>query len=373
MIPDRCKIEEFFGKWEYGVDLIACASDVDGLSMRALLELADGESAELWDTLELGYTETAGHSELRSEITRQYELIPAEQVTVCGGGAAEALFLLANGLLEPGDHAVVVWPAFESLHRLAPALGASLTAVALDPEGGWHLDLEAVRQALRPNTRALFVNFPHNPTGALPSVADFQALLALARDADVTVVSDEVYRYLEYDPTTTLPAACDLDERAVSVGVLSKAYGLAGLRVGWLATRNAAVTGRVRQLKDYTTVCASAPSEILSLIALRAKDHLVERSRGIILANLKLLEDFLGTHQESFRWDPPMAGPMAFPQLRLPIPVESFVTDLAREKGVLLLPGTVFDLTDNRLRFGLGRSDLPAALDRLDDFLIARR
>lgn len=372
MIPQRCKIEDFFGQWEYGVEYLACASDVDALSLHDLLGLADAETRALWDGLELGYTDTTGHPLLREAIADQYTEVAAGEVTVCGGGAVEALFLLAHTLLGPGDHAVVVWPAFESLHRIAPSLGATITAVELDADKGWHLDVGAVRQALRPNTRALFVNFPHNPTGALPSHADFAELLAVAGDAGVTVVSDEVYRYLEYDDADTLPAACDLDERAVSVGVMSKAYALAGLRVGWVATRNEAVTDAARTLKDYTTVCSAAPAEILSLIALRARDHLIERSRTIVKANLAHAESFFGRHRDTFAWAAPAAGLLAFPQLLLPVPVEEFVTDLAQDQGVLLLPGTVFDSTDNRFRVGLGRSALPRAFDRMDAFLAAR-
>lgn len=373
MIPQRCKIEEFFGRWELGVDYLACASDVDSLTLHELLGLADADTRALWDGLELGYTETTGHPLLRGAIADQYTTVAAAEVTVCGGGAAEALFLLAHTLLGPGDHAVVVCPAFESLYRIAPSLGATITAVELDAGNRWHLDLDAVRQALRPNTRALFVNFPHNPTGALPSHAEFAELLALAGDAGVTVVSDEVYRYLEYDDAATLPAACDLDERAVSVGVMSKAYALAGLRVGWTATRNQAVTDAARTLKDYTTVCSSAPAEILSLIALRARDHLIRRSRTIVRANLAHAESFFGRHLDTFAWAAPDAGLLAFPQLLLPVPVEEFVTELARDQGVLLLPGTVFDNTDNRFRVGLGRSSLPQAFDRIDTFLAARR
>ncbi|WP_217145928.1 aminotransferase class I/II-fold pyridoxal phosphate-dependent enzyme [Streptomyces sp. AC627_RSS907] len=372
MIPQSCKIERFFGQWESAVEHVACASDVDGLSLRELLDLADTESLALWEGLELGYTETAGHPLLREAIADQYTKTEADGVTVCGGGAAEALFLISHALLGPGDHAVVIWPAFESLHRIAPALGAEITPVPLDPEHGWGLDLDAVRRALRPTTRALFVNFPHNPTGALPSRAEFEALVALGAEAGVTVVSDEVYRYLEWEPGATLPAACDLDERAVSVGVMSKAYALAGLRVGWMATRNTALMDATRALKDYTTVCASAPAEILSLIALRARDQLVARSKRIILDNLAHVESFFRERPGAFAWEAPRAGMVAFPQLLLPVPVDAFVSDLAREESVLLLPDSVFDTADNRFRIGLGRTSLPLALDRLDTFLTRR-
>lgn len=372
MIPQTCKIERFFGEWESGAELLACASDVDGLTLSELLALADEESLKLWEGLQLGYTETAGHPLLRAEIARQYAATGEDGVTVCGGGAAEALFLLAHALLGPGDHAVVVWPAFESLHRIAPALGAEVTPVELDAADGWRLDLDAVRAALRPSTRALFVNFPHNPTGALPTRAEFGALVELAAEAGVTLVSDEVYRHLEFDGQDTLPAACDLDERAVSVGVMSKAYALAGLRVGWMATRNRELLEATRQLKDYTTVCASAPAEILSLMALRAHDRLVARSKKIILANLAHAEAFFGRHAEVFDWQPPRAGMLAFPRLRPPAEVGEFIDGLAREEGVLLLPGSVFDTDDNRFRIGLGRTNLPQALDRMDAYLARR-
>ncbi|SER01416.1 Aspartate/methionine/tyrosine aminotransferase [Lentzea xinjiangensis] len=372
MIPQACKIEQFFGEWEFDVELVACASDVDPLPLRELLDLADPESLALWEGLELGYTDPAGHPLLRDAIAGQYTKTETDGITVCGGGAVEALFLIANALLGPGDHAVVIWPAFESLHRLAPALGAELTAVPLDRHNGWRLDLDAVRRAIRPDTRALFINFPHNPTGALPSHAEFEALVAIGSEAGITVVSDEVYRYLEHDAADTLPAACDLDERAVSVGVMSKAYALAGLRVGWTATRDKALIAATRTLKDYTTVCAAAPAEILSLIALRARDHLIDRSKRIILGNHALAESFFRQRSEIFAWEPLRAGMIAFPRLLLPVPVEEFVTDLAREESVLLLPDNVFDISDNRFRVGLGRSSLPQSLERLDRFLTRR-
>lgn len=369
MIPRNCKIEDFFAEWEFDVEYVACASDVDGLRMHDLLELADPEALSLWENLELGYTDPLGHHLLREAITTEYTRTSADDVTVCGGGAVEALFLIAHALLKPGDHSIVIWPAFESLHRIAPALGATYTAVPLDAANDWHLDLEAVRAAIRPNTRALFVNFPHNPTGALPTRQEFEALVAMATEAGITVVSDEVYRHLEHSPTDLLPAACDLSDNAISVGVVSKAYALAGLRIGWLATRDAALNATIRSFKNYTTVCPSAPAEILSLIALRARDHLVARSKDIIRGNLRVADSFFHSHPDVFAWSPPRAGMIAFPQLLLPTPVAEFTTALARKKGVLFLPDHIFDIDDNRFRVGLGRTNLPQALERLDEYL----
>lgn len=369
MIPDPCKLERFFARWEFSVDHVLCASDVQGYPLAELLALADRSTLAMWERLDLGYTETAGHPELRAAIAEQYELTVPNDILVCGGGAAEALYLTAQVLLGPGTHAVVVWPAFESLYRVAAATGAQVSLVPLAADNGWSLDLAAIERALRPETRAIFVNFPHNPTGTQLEPGAFQALIALAASRRVTLVSDEVYRYLEFDPTDRLPAAADLDPTALSVGVMSKAYGLAGLRIGWIATRDADVLTALRTIKDYTSVCASAPSEILALMALRARDTVVGRCRQIVLENLRRVTAFFDAWPSLFDWTPPRAGTVGFPLLQAELPVARFVTDLAEQESVLLLPGSVFDSDDNRFRIGLGRTSTPQALERLDRFV----
>src|SRR5262245_29330922 len=238
MIPQPCELERFFARYEFTVEHLLCASDVDGLPMTELLELADPQLRELWDSLTLGYTETPGHPVLREAISGLYERITPEEVVVCGGGAVEALFLLFNAILDRGDHCVVVWPAFESLSKVAPAIGADVTLVPLDATDGWRLDVSAVRRALTPRTRAVVINYPHNPTGAMLDLATYGELVDLIEERNLRLVSDEVYRLMEFDPASRLPAAADLTARAVSVGVMSKAYGLAGLRIGWIATRD---------------------------------------------------------------------------------------------------------------------------------------
>ncbi|MBV9821029.1 MAG: pyridoxal phosphate-dependent aminotransferase, partial [Actinobacteria bacterium] len=316
----------------------------------------------------LGYTDTAGHPALREAIGGLYATEEARNVVVCAG-AAEALYLLSSTLLGPGTHAVVVRPAFESLYKVAAATGARVTSVMLDSADGWSLDLAELEAAVREDTRAIFLNYPHNPTGAQLGAEQFAAVLELADRRGVTVVSDEVYRGLEFDPATRLPAAADVSARAVSVGVMSKAYGLAGLRIGWVASRDADLVRRVRDLKDYTSVCNAAPSEILALIALRAGEQVVARCKQIVLDNLAHAEAFMRRWSEVVDWVPPRGSTVAFPRLKLPVPVTEFVESLVREESVLLLPGSVFDDTENRFRIGLGRTGAPEALARLDGFL----
>lgn len=368
MIPDVCKLERFFSRYEFDVKHVLGGSDVDGYALGDLLELADPEALKLWQGLHLGYTETAGYPALREAISDLYANLAPHNVIVCAG-ATESLFLLSNALLGPGTHAVVVWPAFDALYKVAAATGAQVSMVALDAADGWSLDLAALEAAVREDTRAIFINYPHNPTGALLGREQFRSLMEFAASRGITVVSDEVYRFLEFDPGARLPAAADVSGQAASVGVMSKSYGLAGLRIGWVASQDTDLLERLLILKDYTSVCGSAPSEILSLIALRAGEVVVQRCKQILLDNLAHAEALMRQWSDVLEWVPPQAGTVAFPRLKLAVPVDEFVERLARQESVLLLPGSVFDDTENRFRIGLGRIAAPEALARLDDFL----
>ena len=360
-------LERFFARWEFASELLLCASDIEGWPLRELLDLADEDGRRRWDDLRLGYTESAGDPALRAEIAGLYERVQADDVLVFAG-AEEAIFALHNVLLGSGDHAVVVRPAYQSLAEVARAAGAEVTRVELHSDGGWRLDIEQVRAALRPNTRLILVNEPHNPTGSLSDRATFDRLVELAAESGARLVVDEVYRFLEFDPANRLPAGADVLETGVSIGVMSKSFGLAGLRIGWIATRDRELLARLAAFKDYTTICNSAPSEVLALIALRARDRVLARNRGVVLGNLPLLDAFFGRWEGMFEWVRPRGGSIGFPRLSGDVPIERFAEDLVRETGVLLLPGTVFGDTTNRFRIGFGRTNMPEALERLEAY-----
>jgi aspartate/methionine/tyrosine aminotransferase len=361
------KLERYFARWEFAAPYLLCSSDIEGWRMSELLALADADALERWERLTLGYTESTGLPVLREAIASLYPGLVAGDVLTFGG-AQEAVFVLMNVLLGPGDHAVVTWPGYQSLHEVARATGAEVSLLRLREERGWGVDLDELRGLLQPNTKLLVVNFPHNPTGALPDKATFEALCALAEERGVYVLSDEVYRLLEYVPSDTLPSAAERLPRGLSLGVMSKAFGLAGLRVGWLACRDAELLARCAAYKDYTTICNSAPSEVLALIALRARTEVLARSRNLLAANLALLDDFFARRAELFDWVRPRAGSVAFPRLKRDMPVAEFTHQLVQKEGVLLLPGDVYDFPGNHFRLGLGRTNLPEALARLERF-----
>jgi aspartate/methionine/tyrosine aminotransferase len=363
-------LERFFARWEFAVRHLLCASDVEGWRMADLLALADDETAALWADLRLGYTESTGHPLLRAEIAKLYDTIDPDEVLVFAG-AEEAIFCLSNVLLGPGDHAVVTWPGYQSLYEVGRAGGAEVFLHELREGDGWALDVERLIASVRPTTRLVVVNAPHNPTGMLPTHAEWARLTGELADRGIHLLADEVYRFLELDEADRLTPGADAFTRGVSLGVMSKSFALAGLRIGWLATRDRDLLARCAAFKDYTTICSSAPSEILALIGLRARDVVLARSRRVVETNLVHLDRFFADHADRFSWVRPRGGSIGFPRLLDDEPIDAFAARLVEAEGVLLLPGSQFGFEGNHFRIGFGREDLPDALAGLERFLEA--
>lgn len=374
-LPDF-RLETYFSRWEFTARYHLAASDAETMTMAELLALAGREDREAWDALALGYTETFGDPGLRRAIAGTYENVDAEDV-LCFGGAQEGITLAMQVLLEPGDHAVVVTPGYQSAETV-PLSICEVTGVALDEGDDWALDLDAVKAALRPTTKVLSVNFPNNPTGKVLPAADFVRLAELCEERGIRFFSDEVYRGLEADPARILPQAADLSERALSLNVVSKSLGLPGLRIGWIACRDRELRSRLERAKHYTTICNAAPSEILARIALNAREHILTRNRAIIAENTPRFDAFFAEFGELFDWRAPDGGCAAFPRYLGADGVEAFCAGLVEEAGVLLLPASVYrsELTPtpaDRFRIGLGRRDPGPALEAFGDWLRKRR
>ncbi|WP_354644484.1 pyridoxal phosphate-dependent aminotransferase [Kitasatospora camelliae] len=374
-LPDF-RLETHFSRWEFTARHHLTASDVQTMTLGELLALADDEDRAAFENLPLGYTETFGDPALREVIAATYERAEAADV-ICFAGAEEALYLAMNVLLDAGDHAVVVTPNYQAAETVPLAL-CEVTGVALDPDRDWALDLDAVRAALRPNTRVVSVNFPNNPTGKVIPAAEFTELVRLCDERGIHLFSDEVYRGLERDPARALPQAADLSDRALSLNVTSKALGLPGLRIGWITCRDRELLSRLERAKHYTTICNSAPSEVLARIALKARTTILERNRSLIARNLPLFEEFFAEFPDLFDWRAPDGGCVAYPRYLGPDGVEEFCTRLVEEAGVLLLPASIYhsDLTPtptDRFRIGVGRAEPEAGLTAFRTWLKARR
>lgn len=356
-------LERYFAKHEFSARVLLSPSDCEAMTVQDLIEGADAEVRRLWDGLRLSYTESRGHPLLLAEIARLTGRLPEELVVL---NPEEGIFLTLNALLRKGDHVVVLSPCYQSLYEIPTAMGCEVTRWYLKREGGtWSLDLDILEEAVQGNTRAVIVNFPHNPTGFLPTAEEFARVVRVVAERGATLFSDEMYRGLEMDPGRRLPSAPDLSENGVALTGLSKTYGLPGLRLGWLASADRGVIDRVLALKDYTTICTPAPSEVLAIAALRRAEEIVERNRSIVRANLSLARDFFAKKGNMFQWLEPLGGSTAFPRL-FGERVEDFCERAVRDHGLMIVPDSVFDVDWNHFRVGMGRKNFPEALAILE-------
>ncbi len=345
------------------------ASQCEATSLHALLALADAEDLHRWSTLNLGYTDPHGAAWLRQAIASQSQALGAGDI-VCFAGAQEALHAALHALLSPGDHAIVVLPNYPAVETLALGL-CDVSGVALDEEDGWSLDIDEVAAAIRPSTRLLAVSFPNNPTGHVPDQARFAALVGLCRRHGIWLLSDEVYRLSERDAERRLPQAADIYERGLSLGAVSKVYGLPGLRIGWIACRDRPTLARLAVSRQYLSTCSAAPSEVLACIAIKAAPVILARNRSLAEANLRLFTAFLERHPAAFTWTLPLGGVVGYVRYHGPNGVEALATHLMETAGVLLLPSSTFasrllELPRERFRIGFGRSGFETGLEALE-------
>ena len=425
------KLERYFADYEFSAPHLLCCSDAEALTMKELLELnrANGEAGrelqERWDTLSLGYTESRGDPTLLGEVSGLYEggVVAAEGPRAAVVMAPqEGVFLGMKAMLEPvaeGDAVVCMSPGYQSLYGVAEALGCEVLKWEPDQQEQEPVDTPGVGegraaaaaaaaassslvparfsiatlQALLDGAaathtkkgagavRAVVVNFPHNPTGFLPTREEFRELVGLCRARGCFLFCDEMYRDLEYDgPDRRLPSAVEMGyERAVALSGVSKALSLPGLRIGWLVSTSPAFLHRVTELHDYTTICNSAPSEVLACMALRCREAILARNRAIVAANLCLLRAFFARHAGRFAWAEPEAGTVCFPRLLTPmaaapgaaaaeggdaVDVTKYCKWLVETHGVMLLPSSVYDgFPVPCFRLGFGRRNLEAALE----------
>jgi aspartate/methionine/tyrosine aminotransferase len=370
------ELERYFSKWEFSAKHNMTASDVQSMSLTELLEMAGAEDRRAFENAWLGYSETWGAPDLRAQIAGTYENLSPENI-LCFAGAEEGIYAAMRVMLTPPDHAIVVVPNYQAAETI-PLDICDVTGVALDEAENWTLDVGEIESAMQPNTVLVSINFPNNPTGALMPERDLRLLVGLCRDRDVYLFSDEVYRLIERDDSLRLPQVADLYEKGLSLNVMSKAYGLPGLRVGWIAAKDTGLLQRFEQYKHYLSICNSVPAERLAVIALKAREQILARNREIIASNLQLLSEFFNEYSDIFEWHVPDGGCVGFPRYRGSGNVDGFCEQLVEEEGVLLLPASVYrsDLMDtpsDRFRIGFGRANIDDGLQAFRGFLERHR
>lgn len=364
-------LETYFSKWEFSAKHHMTASDAQSLSVGELLDFA-GLPQDHLSGLHLGYTETWGAPDLRQAISNTYDQVSPENI-LCFAGAEEGVYTAMRVLLSPEDHAIVVVPNYQAAETI-PLDICAVTGVALDPNNHWHLDLDDIRNAIQPNTKLISVCFPNNPTGHIIPKDDYRALIEICREHGIYLFSDEVYRGMELDASKRITQAADAYEKGLSLNVMSKAYGLPGLRIGWIATQDIDVLQRLERYKHYLSICNSAPSERLAVAALSVREKLLEKNRTLLRGNISKLDAFFDDYQDLFEWSHPDGSCIGYPKFTGRGGVENFCERLVEEEGVLLLPASLYrselmDAPTDHFRIGFGRDNMDAGLTAFRAFI----
>jgi len=361
--------EHFFARYEFSTPHQLCNSDCESVSIEELLHMA-GDSLDGLGRARLAYTPSDGSPELREAIAASYASVRPDQVAVLGT-PVEGIYLAARTLLEPGDEVIVLSPAYDALINLFEHVaGADRVRkwAFRRSEAGWSLELDDLLALITPTTKLLVVNFPHNPTGFLPS-ADFQqALVRLAEQHGLRLFCDEMYFGLVHSGTPAIPSMADASGRAVVLSGLSKTHGLPGLRCGWLVIPDPQLRDQLLNWKFYTSICPPVPTEYLARAALRVRDQLTGRNIRRIERNLDIAESFFSRWPDRFEWHRPLAGSTALVGFDVPS-VSALAEQLAREEGLLIQSAVMLGGDDRHMRMGFGRDAFEAALVRFEDWL----
>jgi aspartate/methionine/tyrosine aminotransferase len=362
-------LERWMTAYETKVQFDLAESGIHPMTTAELLALdpdPEGRTRELL-SLPLIYSEARGTEELRGLLAGTYRGVTPEDVLVTTG-AIEANYLLFQALLSPGDVVVAVYPAYQQLYTVPESIGCEVRRLELREEDGYRYDLDRLRALVDARTRLIVINTPHNPTGSVLTAAECAAIYALAEEHDAYILSDEAYRWLQLDEPLAPPMR-DFGPRAISVGTLSKPFGLPGLRVGWMAA-TAEIAARCWAIRDYTSLSPNRLSDFLACRAIEQRAKIAERTNGISRLNRETLRGFIRERGDLLSWVEPRGGLLAMLRYHLDAPSYDVASRLADEASVMLAPGAAFGL-ENRLRIGIGThpEKFAAGLERFDAFL----
>lgn len=322
----------------------------------------------------LGFSSDYGSLALRQTLVNHHYESIAEDEIITHAGAQEALFCAYNALLKEGDTVLLVAPLYEPLFQFPANIGCHVNYVHLDARNNWTLNLDEVEDNFKSGCRLFVINFPHNPTGASITEVELIKIVKLCRQYDVWLLSDEVFRGLEHSAKYRLPAVTDLYEKGMSVGVISKGFGIPGIRVGWLVCKNKNLLIKVNDVKAYLSVCNSQIDEQLASVILQYREKLVDRNLKIILKNKELLGEFTSILGHPIEVVQPNTGCCLFALIKTMkagdttagiSTSEDMVKQLAEQTNYLLYPSFLFETDVQGLRIGFGNKNFTDFLNKI--------
>lgn len=357
------ELERWQSTWENRVRYNLSESGVHPLSIAELLELSGGELSE-FAALRLVYSQSDGTDGLKHAIAALYPGATPEHVTVTVG-SAEANFIVCWTVIAPGDRVAIVTPTYMQIHGLAQNFGAAVAEIPLRPDRDWQPDPADIEAAIAPGTKLVVVTNPNNPTGQVLSGDARTAILDRVRATGAWLLADEVYQGAErHGPLT--PSFWGTYERVLAVNGLSKAYGLPGLRIGWIVSPPE-FKRAVVQRHDYTVIGPSPASDYLARRALTVRDRVLARTRGILNGNWPVLEGWLRRFNTLFDWIAPTCGAICMVRYRPELSALDLVEQIRARYGILLVPGDHFHLARHlRLGYGNEPKEFAAALEDLE-------
>lgn len=363
-------VEEWMNAWEVGAKYNIAETCVDSISMNDLFELTGEDKTEFLNRLcarRLSYGDIEGLPEFRKGVCGLYKTLNIENI-VPTHGASGANHHVFYSLISPGDRVVSIMPTYQQLYSIPESYGADVQILHLSKENNYLPDLEKLRRLVTPETKMICINNPNNPTGALMSEQLLREIVEIARSADAWILCDEVYRHLSQEDDWC-PSIVDLYEKGISVSSMSKAFSLAGLRLGWIATHDMSVVKSCLSHRDYNLVSCGVFDEILAAAALKHSDKLLERSRKIVRENLQILDDWVGS-EPHVSYVKPQAGTTALVYYDLDISSYEFCEEMYKKTGAFVTPGDCFEVPHSmRIGYAYGKQDLIDGLKAISEYI----
>ena len=363
------KVEIWMNEWETQCTYNLAETCVASITVEELLALSGGSADDLSGLLQmkLTYGDIEGSPRLRTAIANLYANRCIEDITVTHGTIA-ANMLVHKAIVEPGDHVLSIVPTYQQHYSIPKSIQADVTTLALRGEDGFLPDLEALKAAVKPNTKLIAFTNPHNPTGALIERPMLEDMVNIADSVGAYLLCDEVYRGTGQVGDGMSPSIADLYSKGISTAGMSKVFSLAGLRVGWVVAPQE-VREQVLIHRDYDTISVGMINDHFAAIALEPADKVLARSHEITRGNLALLEAWIAK-EPKVSWVKPRAGTTAMLKLNIPVTAREFCIDLVTKTGVMLTPGDAFDMEGYaRIGFANDTQTLTEGLAALSEYL----